>query len=167
MKTRVMKSLTDLRNEQLNKVQEKGFKRLNDLFDSLWEEAQGVRFLVTPTNRKNALPKSADKEGTGHVIDHVCPKCKQPVLKEPIEVFEVWKQRRDAGLLKYLFDQWAGKSAQKEKDVVDPEIIIVFDSIDSGPPPDQRPELFAEKLTQETPTSAQPADEPLSEFGLP
>lgn len=130
-KPKIVKSITELRNEQVSKVQEKGLRKLNELFDALWEEAQGIKFLVTPTNRRNTLPKNADKLDEGFVIDHICPKCKQPVIKDPPEFYEVWKERRDSTLLRYLYDQQVGKSGQKDREVVDPEIIIIFDAIDS------------------------------------
>lgn len=133
-KPQIAQSIAELRTKQLQKVQEKGLRKINELFDALWEEAQGVRFLVTPTNRRNTLPKNADKEGEGYVVDHICAKCRQPVLKEPPELYEVWKERRDSMLLRYLYDQQVGKSGQKDKEVIDPEIIIVFDAIDSIEP---------------------------------
>lgn len=126
-----VKSISELRTEQVNKVQERGLKKLDELFNALWEEAQGVKLLVTPGLRGNQKPKNADKTGTGYVVESVCPKCKLPICKEDSEIYEVWKVRRDTGLLKYLFDQQVGRSSQKDKDTVDPEIIIIFDDIDS------------------------------------
>lgn len=162
-KPKIIKNLTELRNEKVNRVQEKGLQRLDELFDALWEQAQGVSFLVTPTNRKNTQPKDADKTDEGYIVDHICAKCKQPVLVEPIVMYEVWKERRDSGLLKYLFDQQVGRSSQKDKDVVDPEIIIVFGDIDSDESPNEltdKDNKFDNKLT------ALEASEPSEQFGL-
>jgi len=168
-KPKIIKNLTELRNEKVNRVQEKGLQRLDELFDALWEQAQGVMFLVTPTNRKNTLPKNADKEDVGSIIDHICPKCNQPVLVEPPVIYEVWKERRDSGLLKYLFDQQVGRSSQKDKDVVDPEIIIVFGDIDSDElnfESNNKIQKLAELNNTPQSLTAQDATEPSEQFGL-
>lgn len=133
-KPKVVKSLTELRNEKVGEVQEKGFRKLDKLFDKLWEQAEGVRFLVTPNPRRNEKPKNATPEGIGYVIEHICPKCKLPVPKEPLEVYEVWKEKPDSMLLRYLYDQMVGRSSQKDKETVDPEINIIFGDIESEPP---------------------------------
>lgn len=118
---------------RVQEVIDKGVDQLDDIFEMLMDEAKGVYFLVSPKLPGREKPKGnlAEFVSLADEVESVCKKCKQPLLKNPPVVWEVWKKQRDSILLKYLYDQLAGRSKARETEKVDPEIIVVFGDIDS------------------------------------
>jgi len=129
-----MKRTLDQR-EQVQKVLDKGVEQLDDIFDALLDEANGVFFTVSPQLPSRAKPKVHQAEFVSNAdeVEKVCKTCKQPILKQPRGVWEVWKSRRDGSTLRFLYDQLAGKSKTRDTEKIDPEIILVFGDIDSNP----------------------------------
>lgn len=119
--------------EQVRKVIDTGIDNLPEIFDMLMDEAKGVYFAVCPTipGREKPKPANAKFVTLSKEVEKVCKTCQQPLLKEPHVVWEVWKEKRDGGLLRFLYDQLAGKSKARDAEKVDTEIIVVFGDIDS------------------------------------
>lgn len=119
--------------QKVQQVLDRGIQDLDKIYDWLMEEAEGVCFAVSPHTDPRAKPKPhlADFVAKADAVEKVCKACKQPILKQPPEVWEVFKEKRDASLLKWLADQLIGKAQMRQGDKIDPEIIVVFGDIDS------------------------------------
>jgi hypothetical protein len=121
--------------EKVRQVIDTGVELLPEIFEMLLDEAKGVHFVVSPLLPGRMKPKHGAALVTeAEEVEKVCRSCKQPILKEPRQVWEVWKEKRDATTLRYLHDQIAGRSKARENEKVDTEIYVIFGDIDSLPP---------------------------------
>lgn len=117
-------------DQRVQDVLDRGVEYLDEILDMLLDEAKGVHFVVSPraqggAGRKAKLVTQADE------VEKTCKTCKQPILKEPRVEWEVWKERRDGPMLKFLYEQMVGRAKQRESQKIDPEIVVVFGDIDS------------------------------------
>lgn len=121
--------------ERVKQVIDRSVEELDEIYDMLMDEAKGVHFAVAPhlPGRMKPKPAQAEKVALGDEVERVCKACKQPILKEPPVVWEVWKEKRDGALLKFLLEWAAGKSRTRESEKTDTEIYVVFGDIDSLP----------------------------------
>lgn len=115
------------RVDKVQEVHEKALEKLDELWDLMYQQAQGVFVLVSPKARR--APEGATHVGSVEMVEECCPKCKQPKT-DPREVWEVYKLAPDSTMLKYLHDQLAGRAAQKAAERVDPELHIYFGDIE-------------------------------------
>jgi hypothetical protein len=121
-------------NKGENKVQavlDKAADHLDELFEMLMDEAKGVQFVVSP--RIRAAPRNADFETEAEEVLCVCKACNQPIVVEPRVAWNVYRERRDAATIKFLYEQAAGRAKSREQDKIDTEIFVVFGDIDSLP----------------------------------